>query len=144
MCRIAGIVNAAIPPGELKSQLQAMCHVQRHGGPDDEGFYLDENGLGLAHRRLSLIDLSESGHQPMFYSDGKLVITYNGELYNYQELRKELIYLGYRFSSSSDTEVILASFAEWGKKTASTFRSFRLLNLMPQMLSGKPYFYKVL
>jgi asparagine synthase (glutamine-hydrolysing) len=109
-----------------------MCQVQKHGGPDDEGVYVDEaSQLGLGHRRLSLIDLSPGGHQPMLYNEGKLVISYNGELYNYIELREELKYLGYRFSSTSDTEVILASFKEWGTKAFKRFNgmfAFALLN----------------
>jgi asparagine synthase (glutamine-hydrolysing) len=132
LCRIAGIINANVAPEELEEQLKSMCDAQKHGGPDDEGFYFDEsNRIGLGHRRLSLIDLSSSGHQPMFYDDKNLVITYNGELYNYPELKEELSFLGYHFSSSSDTEVILASFAEWGTgafKRFSGMFAFALLN----------------
>lgn len=99
-----------------------MCEAQRHGGPDDEGFYLDpENGVGLGHRRLSLIDLSDAGHQPMYYRDDQLVICYNGELYNYLDLKEELSFLGYHFHSFSDTEVILASFAAWGTEAFKRF-----------------------
>lgn len=109
-----------------------MCGAQKHGGPDDEGLFVDEPlCVGLGHRRLSLIDLSPSGHQPMFYNDGALVITYNGELYNYPELKEELAFLGYRFTSTSDTEVILASFAEWGTDAFKKFNgmfAFALLN----------------
>lgn len=123
MCRIAGIINQNSQPEELLLQLKFMCSVQKHGGPDDEGFYIDrENNLGFGHRRLSLIDLSPGGHQPMHYDDGNLVISYNGELYNYLELKEELKYLGYQFASTSDTEVILAAFAEWGPKS---FRRFK-------------------
>lgn len=115
MCRIAGIVNESLSAAEMTLGLKAMCRAQKHGGPDDEGLFVDEStGVGFGHRRLSLIDLSPGGHQPMFYNDGALVITYNGELYNYPELKKELAYLGYQFRSTSDTEVILAAFAEWG------------------------------
>ena len=132
MCRIAGIINNTISIEVLSAQLRAMCDVQKHGGPDDEGFYIDEaNAVGFGHRRLSLIDLSPGGHQPMFYDNDKLVITYNGELYNYVELKEELKYLGYRFSSTSDTEVILASFREWGTKSFRRFKgmfAFALLN----------------
>jgi asparagine synthase (glutamine-hydrolysing) len=110
VCRIAGIINSSIPIEELGVQLRGMCQVQKHGGPDDEGIYInDTNSLGFGHRRLALIDLSPGGHQPMHYNGGKLVITFNGELYNYIELKEELKFLGYHFSSTSDTEVILAS-----------------------------------
>lgn len=91
-----------------------MCYAQRHGGPDGEGIYTDkENGLVLGHRRLALIDLSASGQQPMHYQNGRYTITFNGEIYNYQELKNELKGLGYHFQSTSDTEVILAAFAAW-------------------------------
>lgn len=132
MCRIAGIINRKISVEELNAQLKAMCRVQQHGGPDDEGFFVSgSDGIGFGHRRLSLIDLSEGGHQPMFYDNGNLVITYNGELYNYIQLKEELSYLGYSFSSASDTEVILASFAEWGTKAFKRFNgmfAFALYN----------------
>ena len=91
-----------------------MCGLMKHGGPDDEGVYVDaEAGLALGHRRLSLIDLSQLGHQPMHYHS-RYTISFNGEIYNYQELRAGLIALGYGFCSQSDTEVILAGFAAWG------------------------------
>tara|TARA_B100000315_G_scaffold226244_1_gene233041 strand:+ start:267 stop:2237 length:1971 start_codon:yes stop_codon:yes gene_type:complete len=87
-----------------------------HRGPDGRGTYIDEKaGLGLGHRRLSILDLTDSGHQPMSYGDGRYWITYNGEVYNFLELRKELENLSHRFHSESDTEVILASYAQWGE-----------------------------
>lgn len=132
MCRIAGILNDTLSAAELTRGLRAMCGSQRHGGPDDEGLFVDEDlRLGFGHRRLSLIDLSPLGHQPMFYNEGQLAITYNGELYNYPELKSELAYLGYRFASASDTEVILAAFAEWGTAAFKRFNgmfAFGLLN----------------
>jgi len=86
-----------------------------HGGPDDEGFYANAgDGIVMGHRRLALIDLSPKGHQPMLYQNGKLVISFNGEIYNYQLLKKELQYLGFQFKTGSDTEVILAGYAAWG------------------------------
>lgn len=87
----------------------------KHGGPDDEGVYADaEQHLVLGHRRLSLIDLSNCGHQPMSYADGGYEITFNGEIYNYKELKSELQRAGACFKTNSDTEVILAAFATWG------------------------------
>ncbi|HET7117651.1 MAG TPA: asparagine synthase (glutamine-hydrolyzing), partial [Hanamia sp.] len=86
-----------------------------HGGPDDEGIFASEKQhLVLGHRRLSLIDLSDSGHQPMSYGDGNYEITFNGEIYNYRELKSELKNIGFSFKTESDTEVILAAFAAWG------------------------------
>ena len=102
-----------------------MCTLMKHGGPDDEGMYADDSQhLVLGHRRLSLIDLSASGHQPMAYMDGRYVITFNGEIYNYLEIKEVLIKEGFSFHTGSDTEVILAAFAAWGT------RSFEKLNGM--------------
>lgn len=99
-----------------------MCNSLKHGGPDDEGFYTDgENKLVFGHRRLALIDLSPGGHQPMSYADGRYWICYNGELYNYLEIKAELVTAGYHFKSASDTEVILAAFTAWG---TNAFRRF--------------------
>ena len=99
-----------------------MCEQQKHGGPDDEGIYTDpEFPLVFGHRRLSLIDLSPGGHQPMTYGNDQVIISYNGELYNYLELKEDLKILGYHFKSSSDTEVILAAFSAWG---VSCFKRF--------------------
>lgn len=99
-----------------------MCLIQQHGGPDDEGIYVDEkNKLVLGHRRLSLIDLSPGGHQPMSYANERFHITYNGELYNYPELKAELEKAGCQFSTSSDTEVILAAFSIWGRSAFAKF-----------------------
>ena len=86
-----------------------------HRGPDDAGVYISlDKKVGLAHRRLSIIDLSEAGHQPMSTSDKRFTIVHNGEVYNYKEIRKILESKGYKFKSNTDTEVILYSYAEWG------------------------------
>ena len=115
MCRISGIINQSISTVELKAMVKEMCTIMRHGGPDDEGIFTDEiAGLVLGHRRLSLIDLSTSGHQPMEYADGKYQISFNGEIYNYKELKSQLQREGYWFKTNSDTEVILAAFASIG------------------------------
>ena len=106
----------------VKPMVQEMCHVLKAGGPDDEGFYTDASQhLVLGHRRLSIIDLSQSGHQPMPYAGERYWITYNGELYNYPELKLALTEQGCRFTSSSDTEVILAAFATWGTAAFKRF-----------------------
>jgi len=99
-----------------------MCDSLKHGGPDDEGFYTDtDNKLVLGHRRLALIDLSPGGHQPMSYDNERYWISYNGELYNYLEIKAELVAAGYQFRSASDTEVILAAFAAWGTNAFKRF-----------------------
>lgn len=90
-----------------------------HRGPDDEGFYFGEN-FAFGHRRLAILDLSSDGHQPMSYLD-KYIITYNGEIYNFIELREELQRYGYHFQSKTDTEVILASYHQWGNNCVEKF-----------------------
>jgi asparagine synthase (glutamine-hydrolysing) len=114
MCGIAGIV--ALDPSRPvdPARLRRSCDLLRHRGPDDEGIYLNAAGtVGLGHRRLSIIDLT-TGHQPMSTPDGRWWIVYNGEIYNFRELRAELVALGDTFATTSDTEVILALFARHG------------------------------
>ena len=119
MCGIAGIFNLN---GEPVSPvfLRRMTDAIAHRGPDGEGFYID-SFIGLGHRRLAIIDLSPSGHQPMITRDGQIAITYNGEVYNYQELRIELETLGHRFHSKTDTEVVLHSYCQWGPECVQRF-----------------------
>lgn len=120
MCRIAGIIDKTQKPEQLAGAVQAMCDSMKHGGPDGEGFYFDEsNGIGFGHRRLALIDLSLSGKQPMTYHEDNLIITFNGEIYNYLELKAELLRLGLIFHTQSDTEVILAAYQAWGTASFS-------------------------
>ncbi|RDC56230.1 asparagine synthase (glutamine-hydrolyzing) [Pedobacter chinensis] len=115
MCRIAGIIDKSQNSAVLQNEVQAMCDLMAHGGPDGEGFYIDiENGIAFGHRRLALIDLSPTGHQPMFYHENKLVITFNGEIYNFQELKAELLASGHHFQTNSDTEIILACYHAYG------------------------------
>lgn len=98
----------------MEETVRKMCDVQQHGGPDDAGLWKDESaGLVLGHRRLSLLDLSVAGHQPMIWKD-RYVISYNGEVYNFESLRKELQVFGHSFKTQSDTEVILAAYEQWG------------------------------
>lgn len=114
MCGISGIWNIDKKSVE-RSLLQAFTQVVEHRGPDDSGYYFDDNiGLGLGHRRLSIIDLSSAGHQPMASNDQQCWLVYNGEIYNYLELTAELTNLGHCFHSHSDTEMILAAYQEWG------------------------------
>jgi asparagine synthase (glutamine-hydrolysing) len=119
MCGICGIFNLN---GEPVSQvvLRKMTDTIAHRGPDGEGFYID-SFIGLGHRRLAIIDLSPLGHQPMNTPDGQYTITYNGEVYNFQELRIELEALGYPFRSRTDTEVVLNAYAKWGPQCVEKF-----------------------
>ena len=119
MCGIAGIFNLN---GEPVSQvvLRKMTDAIAHRGPDGEGFYID-SFVGLGHRRLAIIDLSPAGHQPMSTEDGNHIITYNGEVYNFQELRIELESLGYKFRSKTDTEVVLHAYVQWGVECVKRF-----------------------
>lgn len=118
MCGIAGIyksVGGFVELGEIRPMTNALIHR----GPDGEGQWVSEDGkVGLGHRRLSIIDLSENGAQPMHY-ENNLVITYNGEIYNYLELKKSLIDKGFVFKTDSDTEVLLAAYSFWGTSCLS-------------------------
>jgi asparagine synthase (glutamine-hydrolysing) len=119
MCGITGILNFNRQPVE-QSQIKAMTDVIAHRGPDGEGQYID-GYMGLGHRRLAIIDLSLAGHQPMQTKDGRFTITYNGEIYNFEELRVELEASGYQFHSNTDTEVVLNAYAHWGIKCLTRF-----------------------
>jgi len=121
MCGIVGIWDYANKIEE--SVLEKMRDTLSHRGPDDSGLFIDyENNIGLGHRRLSIIDLSPSGRQPMSSSDENLQIVFNGEIYNFMELRKELEKKGHCFKTNTDTEVILKSYEHWGKKAVEKFR----------------------
>ena len=106
MCGIAGRLNFEQDRNVDPELIQRMCDVIAHRGPDDAGIWCD-GPIGFGHRRLAIIDLSELGRQPMSNADGSLWITFNGEIYNYLELRQELEMQGYQFRSRTDTEVIL-------------------------------------
>ena len=100
---------------ELSAVVQRMADTLAHRGPDDEGVWVDEAaGIAFGHRRLAVIDLSQDGHQPMHSADERYVLSYNGEIYNFRELRVELTQAGYAFRSQSDTEVLLAATTVWG------------------------------
>ena len=117
MCGIAGLFDSAASAGAeaLRAAALAMTDTLAHRGPDGDGVWTDaQAGLALGHRRLAIIDLSPGGAQPMTSGDGRYVVTYNGEIYNYRELRAELEKLGRKFRSQSDTEVMLEAFCEWG------------------------------
>jgi len=100
-----------------------MCTTLRHGGPDDEGVFInDEHNLAFGHRRLSIIDLSQNGHQPMADVNQNAWITFNGEIYNYQALKQELLKAGAKFHSNTDTEVIIQAYLHWGTAAFAKFR----------------------
>src|SRR4051812_26549964 len=111
MCRIAGVVSSKRT--EFNSDLSLMLASLVHGGPDDEGKYI-EGGVAFGHRRLAIIDLSAAGHQPMLSENSQLVISYNGEIYNYLALKEELESYGRSFRTATDTEVILHAYQQWG------------------------------
>jgi asparagine synthase (glutamine-hydrolysing) len=181
MCGIAGIVSPDYPMDA--ETIRQMTDIATHRGPDDEGFtcwgkierlaclpaeksafyempgrsgsgHLSKNGsIALGHRRLSILDLSPAGRQPMCSADGRLWIVFNGEIYNFLELRTELSRAGYAFLSSSDTEVILAAYQKWGAKCLDHFNgmwSFAIYDLQEQVLFAardrfgvKPFYFAV-
>jgi len=149
MCGIVGIFNLNGEPVSAVV-LRKMTDAIAHRGPDGEGFFID-SFVGLGHRRLAIIDLSPAGHQPMMSSDDQYIVTYNGEIYNFQELRIELEARGYRFRSRTDTEVLLYSYAEWGEECVERFngmfafaiwdRSRQELFLARDRYGMKPLYY---
>src|SRR5437660_1675289 len=112
MCGIVGYAGRESIPAEM---LQVMSGTMAHRGPDDEGLWISGDGAaGFAHRRLAVIDLSPGGHQPMTDASGRVHIAFNGEIYNFRELRRELQQEGHAFRTASDTEVILEAYKKWG------------------------------
>ena len=148
MCGIGGIINKNNKSVE-ELLIHQMTDIIAHRGPDSSGSYLYKN-IAFGHRRLSILDLSSSGHQPMKYLDD-LVITYNGEIYNFIEIREELIQKGYIFDSNSDTEVILKAYHCWGKTCVNYFNgmwSFSILDIKQKIVfcsrdrfGVKPFYY---
>jgi asparagine synthase (glutamine-hydrolysing) len=152
MCGIAGYVRLAGGTGDPVPPLEGMADLLRHRGPDDHGVYRSPRGeVGFAHRRLSIIDLSSAGHQPMCTEDGALCVVYNGEIYNYAELDQLLESRGHRFRSRSDTETILHAYREWGPACVEHFNgmfSFALWDDRQKLLfcardrfGEKPFYY---
>jgi asparagine synthase (glutamine-hydrolysing) len=152
MCGVAGFVlsQSAGSHTQLEARLWAMIATLRHRGPDDERVWSDGRA-GLAHARLSIIDLSAAGHQPMASADATVWISYNGEVYNFAEIRQELIARGYRFRSRSDTEVIVNGWHAWGVDIFSRLRGMfalaiwdrrsKCLVLARDRLGKKPLYY---
>lgn len=133
MCGIAGFINKDGSAAGLQ-KLKKMTDAIAHRGPDAEGQYC-EGSLALGHRRLSIVDLSAAGKQPMESHDGKYIITFNGEIYNYKELKAELAALGAKFTNDTDTEVIIEAYRAWGTDCLSKFNgmwAFALLDKSKQ------------
>jgi asparagine synthase (glutamine-hydrolysing) len=121
MCGIGGFASARLDAPFDESTLRFTLETLRHRGPDDEGIWC-EGRAGLCHTRLSIIDLSDAGHQPMLSASGRFVLSYNGELYNYRTLRSELQAAGVPFRGESDSEVLLAALETWGRKAIPRLR----------------------
>jgi asparagine synthase (glutamine-hydrolysing) len=119
VCGFAGVCNLRGEP-VADSLLRRMTDVIAHRGPDGEGHYTD-GPVGLGHRRLAIIDLSEAGHQPMANETGDVILVYNGEIFNFQALRVQLEALGHRFHSRTDTEVVVHAYEEWGAACVRRF-----------------------
>lgn len=154
MCRIAGVISKKLTAETICGSIRSMCATLAHGGPDDEGMYFsDAWGIGLGHRRLAIIDLSAKGHQPMADVNEKAWITFNGEIYNYQILKNELIALGAEFISNTDTEVIIQAYLYWGVYAFSKLRGMFAFGLYDAVqnktylvrdTSGiKPLYYRI-
>src|SRR5437762_901921 len=152
MCGIAGLIEQN-PDASIGAMLKAI----EHRGRDDEGVWTSPpvNGEGqrvrLGHRRLSIIDTSSAGHQPMLSHDGRFIVILNGEIYNYRELREQLIAKGHSFRTQTDTEVLLAAWAEWGEHCLSRLNGMfafalwdnqeRTLSLARDRVGIKPLYY---
>jgi len=118
MCGICGIINFNKEKIN-REKISSMVKMMKHRGPNDDGIY-QYNNFALGSTRLSILDLSNDGHMPMFSNDKRFVIVYNGEIYNHIELKNELSSF-YKFKSKSDTEVVLAAYQKWGKKSLEKF-----------------------
>lgn len=141
MCRINGIFNKDLSPENLKDITIRMRDSMSHGGPDDKGLHLaSDQNFCFGHRRLSLLDLSSAGHQPMFNDDQSISIVFNGEVYNFIELREQLKSKGYQFRSHSDTEVIIKAYEEWGEEAFSKLKGMYAFGLEDKK---KNFFYLV-
>jgi asparagine synthase (glutamine-hydrolysing) len=151
---MCGIVGLAGRESANRGWLAAGCDALRHRGPDGAGEWWSEDGrVGLGHRRLAIIDLSAAGHQPMQDASGELTIVFNGEIYNFEDLRHELAADGYAFRSRTDTEVILAAYRKWGVDCIARFNGMfafalydaaqRVLLMARDRAGEKPLFYAV-
>lgn len=153
MCGIAGLVYRGSQQEYAREAVRQMIAIQKHRGPDGEGFY-DNAGVSLGHCRLAIIDLADTGHQPMSDRSGRYWITFNGEIYNYLELAGELKQSGVQFFGHSDTEVLLNAYCQWGSECVSKLRGMfafaiwdsrdKLLFAARDRLGIKPFHYCLL
>ena len=151
MCGICGIYNFGSGAPVSRSSLESATRALAHRGPDDEGFHVD-GSVGLGNRRLSIIDLP-GGHQPVSNEDGAIWVTFNGEIYNYRELRKDLLSRGHRLRTESDTETIVHLYEDFGTECVQHLRGIfsfalwgktrRRLLLARDRLGVKPLFYRL-
>jgi len=155
MCGITGYLDFSknVDEFSIRQTIVRMMDTLRHRGPDDSGEWMEaQNGIALGFRRLSIIDLTPAGHQPMTSADGRYVMVFNGEVYNFNQLRNELAILGHAFRGHSDTEVMLASICQWGiQKAVQRFngmfafalwdRREHCLTLVRDRLGIKPLYY---
>lgn len=149
MCGITGIINLTNTKVS-QEELTIRNNLIIHRGPDDEGYYFGDN-FAFGHRRLAVLDLSPDGHQPMHYQN-RYVIIYNGEIYNYIEIQKVLLYHGYTFKSKTDTEVILAAYDFWGEACVNYFNGMWAFSIYDTLKNNifcsrdrfgiKPFYYK--
>lgn len=118
MCGYVGFINKI---NDSNKVLGSMLDAIKHRGPDAEGTYIDEN-IALGHRRLSIIDVSDTGNQPLYSEDGSLILVFNGEIYNYMDIRKQLISKGYKFKTKTDSEVLIHGYCEYGPELLGKLR----------------------
>ena len=151
MCGITGIWAKNYNKDRLIDDLNLAVEKLRHRGPNDCGTWFNDSGIALGHTRLSILDLSPLGHQPMISQDGRYVIVFNGEIYNFVEIRARLKAMGHTFSGSGDTEVILRAFAVWGSEAVKEFIGMfaialwdehkQVLELIRDRIGVKPLYY---
>ena len=122
MCGFAGIINKDVRNFFSETSIKKISNILSHRGPDSEGFYFsDDNHTAMIHRRLSILDLSTKGNQPMISSNKRYVITFNGEIYNHLKIRKKLINSNINWRSNSDTETLLESISALGINAADSY-----------------------
>ena len=152
MCGIAGFVDRSGRHASLTTELDLAVAALRHRGPNDQGTWLEEHArAGLGQTRLSVLDLSSNGHQPMISADGQLIMAFNGEVYNFAAIRAELEPLGHHFRGTGDSEVILAALQQWGMAAVDRFigmfaialwdRRAQRLVLLRDRLGVKPLYF---
>ncbi len=151
MCGITGIWTNHLDSDGIRAGVQNAIGTLRHRGPDDQGVWLNNAGVGLGHARLSILDLSNSGHQPMISPDRRHVIVFNGEVYNFEQIRSRLSAAGHSFRGTGDTEVVLHAYQEWGSDAVREFIGMfaialwdereRTLELVRDRVGVKPLYF---